>query len=146
MIRNLKKNDIDKIMGIWLTENIKAHSFILRSYWEDNYNFVKEVLPQADVFVYENIEGEIVGFLGLDNNYIAGIFVSGSEKSKGIGKNIIDYAKSIKDELCLKVYTKNTRAVGFYKREGFKIESNSIDDTTGEEELYMVWKSGKSNL
>ena len=33
--------DIDRIMEIWLESTIKAHDFIEKKYWEDNYNTVK---------------------------------------------------------------------------------------------------------
>lgn len=49
-------------MEIWKNENIKAHNFIQREYWENNYDFVKEALPKAEIYVYI-IEGKIVGFV-----------------------------------------------------------------------------------
>ena len=52
MIRKFEKNDINNVMRIWKDENIKAHKFIPKEYWEDNYNFVKEALPNADIYVY----------------------------------------------------------------------------------------------
>ena len=54
MIRELRKADINKVADIWLDTNIKAHSFIPAQYWESNLEFVKEVLPRAEVYVYED--------------------------------------------------------------------------------------------
>lgn len=51
-------------MQIWKNENIKAHKFIPKEYWEGNYNFVKEELPNVEIYVYM-IKEKIVG---LDNN------------------------------------------------------------------------------
>ena len=37
---------------------------------------VKKILPQAEIYVYEdNVTKEINGFIGLTDNYIAGLFV-----------------------------------------------------------------------
>ncbi len=40
MIREFEDNDMDNIMQIWKSENIKAHTFISREYWENNYEEV----------------------------------------------------------------------------------------------------------
>ena len=84
MIRELQKADIEKVAAIWLDANIKAHDFIPVSYWKSNFKFVKEALPQADVYVYEH-DKEIQGFIGLNEEYIEGIFVSDAMRSQGIG-------------------------------------------------------------
>ena len=38
MIRKFEKNDINPVMQIWKNENIKAHKFISKEYWKNNYN------------------------------------------------------------------------------------------------------------
>lgn len=139
MIRKLEIVNLEKVIKIWLEANIQAHEFIPESYWLENYDEVKNLLPQAEVYVYED-DGEIKGFIGLAEEYIAGIFTSILYQSKGIGKELLEYVKEKKDNISLKVYVKNCRAVNFYEREGFKIISETIDENTGEKELYMVWK------
>ncbi|WP_250160302.1 hypothetical protein [Clostridiisalibacter paucivorans] len=42
MIKKLEMSEIDSIMKIWLQTNIKAHDFIPKSYWMENYDFVKK--------------------------------------------------------------------------------------------------------
>ena len=74
MIRTLQKADINSVADIWLDTNIKTHNFIPAQYWKDNFETVKTMLSQADVYVYEN-SNKIEGFIGLNENYIAGIFV-----------------------------------------------------------------------
>lgn len=64
MIRVVQKADITKVADIWLDTNIKAHNFISAQYWESNYEMVKEMLLQAEVYVCES-NGEIQGFIGL---------------------------------------------------------------------------------
>lgn len=49
MIRKFINNDIDKIMKIWLETNINAHDFIEESYWQGNYDMVKEMLLKSDL-------------------------------------------------------------------------------------------------
>ena len=136
MIRKLQKVDINRVADIWLKTNLKAHSFISEQYWISNYEFVKEMLPQAEVYVYED-DKMIQGFIGINDEYIEGIFVSDEMQSRGIGKILLDYIKDKKDRLQLKVYQKNVRAMSFYQREGFTIQSEGMDEFTGEKEYVM---------
>ena len=139
MIRKLQKVDINRVADIWLKTNLKAHFFIPEQYWISNYEFVKEMLPQAEVYVYED-DKMIQGFIGLNGEYIEGIFVAVEMQSRGIGKLLLDYAKDRKSKLLLKVYQKNTRAVRFYQREGFEIQSEGLDDDTDEKDYAMIWQ------
>ena len=140
MIRKLQKADINRAADIWLKTNLKAHFFIPEQYWISNYEFVKEMLPQAEVYVYED-DKMIRGFIGINDEYIEGIFVSDEMQSRGIGKILLDYIKDKKDRLQLKVYQKNVRAMSFYQREGFTIQSEEMDEFTGEKEYVMNWES-----
>lgn len=140
MIRKLQKVDINRVADIWLKTNLKAHFFIPEQYWISNYEFVKEMLPQAEVYVYED-DKMIQGFIGVSDEYIEGIFVSDEMQSRGIGKMLLDYIKDKKDRLQLKVYQKNVRAMSFYQREGFTIQSEEMDEFTGEKEYVMNWES-----
>lgn len=140
MIRTFRKNDLFVVMQIWLETNIKAHSFIPKDYWTDNYAVVKDLLPQAEIYVYEDDDSnQIDGFIGLTDNYIEGIFIREALQSRGIGKQLLNYVKKIKSIMSLRVYQKNTRAITFYQREQFVIRSENIDDSTNEKEFIMTW-------
>ena len=140
MIRKLQKTDINRVADIWLKTNLKAHYFILEQYWTNNYEVLKEMLPQAEVYVYED-DKIIQGFVGINAEYIEGIFVSDEMQSHGIGKILLDYIKDKKVRLHLNVYQKNVRAISFYQREGFTIQGEQIDEFTGEKEYVMNWES-----
>ncbi|MGX4686182.1 GNAT family N-acetyltransferase [Vagococcus sp. JNUCC 83] len=141
MIREFKQTDLNEVMQLWMDTNIQSHNFISKKYWIENYENVKELLPQSDLYVFQDVESNrIEGFIGLTNNYIAGIFVRADMQSKGIGKQLIDYIKQFKSELSLSVFQKNKQAVSFYQREEFIIQSENIDEHTNENELIMTWK------
>lgn len=143
MIRVLQKADIERVVDIWLDTNLKAHYFIPRQYWKDNIDLVKEMLPQAEVYVYEN-DCLIEGFIGLNDEYMEGIFVRDEMQSQGIGKLLLNFVKEKKTKLYLNVYQKNTHAIRFYQREGFEIQREGLDEVTGEKDYVMVWQRGKS--
>lgn len=130
---------MDKVADIWLDANLKAHDFISAQYWENNFELLKEMLPQAEVYVYEK-DGRIQGFIGLTGEYIEGIFVSDEMQSQGIGRLLLSFIKERKAKLFLNVYQKNARAIRFYKREDFEIQSEDLDEGTGEKEYGMIWQ------
>ena len=143
MIRELRKVDINKVAEIWLDTNIKTHYFISAQYWKSNFELVKELLLQATVYVYEDKQ-EIQGFIGLNDEYVEGIFVRDEMQSQGIGKLLLNFVKEKKMKLYLNVYQKNTRAIHFYQREGFEIQREGLDEVTGEKDYVMVWQRGNS--
>ena len=50
MIRKLLNGDIDRVADIWLKTNLKAHYFISNQYWKSNYELVKEMMSQSEVY------------------------------------------------------------------------------------------------
>ncbi|MBM6810551.1 N-acetyltransferase [Faecalitalea cylindroides] len=145
MIRVLEEKDVDTVAKIWLETNIKAHDFIASNYWKEHYEIIKDMFLQAEIYVYE-IEKEIMGFIGLDKEYIEGIFVLDQYQKRGIGKALLNHVKAKKEHLSLNVYQKNLNAILFYQREGFCVQYEDVDKNTGEKEYRMVWNRLGSNL
>ena len=138
MIRKLNEADIDKVMDIWMKSTIKAHDFISKEYWQNNYNTVKEVyIPMSETFVYKDVQG-IKGFISVINNeFIGALFVDIDFQGNGIGKQLIDYAVSKYGELQLAVYKENKKSVEFYINRGFKIIEEQINDDSKHVEYIM---------
>ena len=138
MIRNIENKDIDKIMDIWLRSTIKAHDFIPKEYWENNYNTVKNVyIPMAETFVYEDEEC-IKGFISIINNeFIGALFVDIDFQNSGIGKKLINYSINKYKNLRLAVYKENKKSVEFYINRGFKIIKEDINEDSGHKEYIM---------
>lgn len=139
ILRRLQKDDIERVMQIWLKTNIQAHHYIDESYWKARYDNVKQMISESEVYVCEKSE-QIIGFIGLSDNYIAGLFVASDFQSQGIGKRLLGYVKAFKPELSLQVYRKNRNAIRFYLKEGFVVESEAVDENTGEHEYMMSMK------
>ena len=140
MIRKFETQDLDAVMQIWLQANLNAYAFIPASFWTGHFEIVRNMLPQAELYVHEDKDTrQIDGFIGLTGNHIEGIFVAKAARSKGVGKALLEYAKSRKPSLTLSVYQKNERALAFYQREQFTVQSEGIDEDTNEAELQMLW-------
>lgn len=138
MIRESRTEDINSIMKIWLTANRQAHSFVPETFWLEHYAEVEEAISEG-VMVYEE-KGEVLGFLGLRENYISGLFVKEGRRSEGIGEKLLDYVKEQKERLELDVFQDNQQALKFYLREDFQIISKISDKATGCFEYHMAWK------
>ena len=106
---------------------------------------MSEESSEAEVYVFE-MNHKIYGFIGLQDDYIAGIFVSRDCRSAGIGKRLLDHVKAFHSTLTLNVYRKNSRAVSFYAREGFAVISENFDPDTQEVDLKMHWHSKNNQL
>lgn len=138
MIRKYGEADAEQVMQIWLNGNVEAHPFVPKDYWVSNYQMVQEQLSHAEVYVLEE-DGEIRGFIGIMDAYIAGIFVAEEHRSMGIGKQLLEHVKERYSTLSLSVYQQNKRAVDFYFREGFSVRAEGIDEETGNAEYTMSW-------
>ena len=140
MMRKFEAQDLDAVMQIWLHGNLDAHAFIPASFWTEHFEMVRDMLPQAELYVHEDKDTrQIDGFIGLTGNHIEGIFVAKAARSKGVGKALLDHAKLLKPSLTLNVYQKNERALAFYRREQFAVQSEGIDEDTNEAEIQMLW-------
>lgn len=135
MIREYQTPDLDKIMQLWLEGNQQAHDFIDPEFFQQNYEFVKMLIPMSTIYV-QDLNG-VKGFIGLTENYISGLFVDKNFQRQGTGKALIDKAKQRFNELLVHVYKKNSTAIDFYLSQNFEIVSESINEETNEPELLL---------
>lgn len=138
MIRKLDNKDVNRIMEIWLESTIKAHSFIEKEYWQSNYNTVKDVyIPIAETYVYE--ENDVIkGFISIiDKEFIGALFVDNDYQGLGVGSKLINFVLNKYDTLSLAVYKENLKSVRFYKKMGFEILSEEINEDSKHPEYIM---------
>lgn len=97
-------------------------------------------IPFSETYVYE--EGKIIrGFFSLHEDTLAVIFVHPNSQRSGIGKLLMIAVKEARDTITLTVYKENLNSIEFYKKCGFKIESQKIDNHTMHPQLLMTYTS-----
>ncbi|TXL65684.1 GNAT family N-acetyltransferase [Cerasibacillus terrae] len=141
-IRRNKKTEINKLIKIWYEGSLKAHDFIDKDYWKSHRMQMKEkYLPLSETYVMSN-EKEVVGFISMVDNYLAALFIDVKHQGEGYGKKLLNFIKGQRDNIQLKVYTKNNKAIHFYLRNGFVIKEELLDEQTAEGEFLMEWEKG----
>ena len=85
-IKKFEAFGIDEVMQLWLECNLEVHHFIDKKQLQD--------------------DKKDLGFAGLLENYIVGIFVDKNYCPKGIGRQLIIYLKERYKQLSLTVYQK----------------------------------------
>lgn len=140
MIRNYKESDLEEMVRLWYKASITAHTFVPASFWAAQRNDMKEkYLPLAENFVFEE-EGQIKGFISFVGDKICALFVAPEAQGQGIGKHLLKHAKKLRLDLELKVYKKNKKAFNFYKKSGFKVVREEIDEYTECVQFLMEWR------
>ena len=98
LIRKLEEKDLYEVSDIWFHGNMEAHNFISENHRKEK---LPKVFYQRHKFIY--VKMEIKGFVGIIDNYIGEIFILKRERSEGIGKELLDYVKEVKENLALNI-------------------------------------------
>ena len=87
-----------------------------------------------NTYVYD--DGVIKGFIQLDGNKVAKLFVEPVLQGQGIGEKLLEYAVTKKQADYLWALEKNVKAIRFYERHGFYVtEEKKLEEGTTE---YLV--------
>lgn len=141
MIRKFQESDLDQVISIWLDASIIAHDFVDGEFWNSKADDMRNIyIPSSETYVYE-VDKTVKGFVSLYEDTIAALFVIPSDQGSGIGKQLIAKSKEIRKKLELNVYKENVKSIEFYKKCGFKVLKEQIDEHTGHPELVMVYDS-----
>ena len=142
MIRPFYAEDLDACMALWLAGNLQAHNFIPAAHWQGAAAAVRGMLPRAALWVDED-GGTVRGFIGLQDDYIAGLFVAEPSQGHGVGGGLLAFCQQKYGALSLAVYEKNRRALRFYQAHGFQITEKHTEKDTGEASFRMTWRAEK---
>ncbi|WP_433943828.1 GNAT family N-acetyltransferase [Paenibacillus sp. SN-8-1] len=140
-IRLAEKTEFKTLTRIWLNATLTAHSFVDQKYWESGLpDMEHKWLPMSENYIIEIEELQrIAGFISLVDNYLAAIFIDPNDQGKGLGSELLNKAKQLRNSLTLKVYQKNETALRFYLAHNFVIDYEEVDSSTGEKEYLMKW-------
>ncbi len=137
MIRSYRDTDLGELLETWYSASLLAHPFLDEAFFQQERKMIREVhLPKAETWVYEQDE-VVVGFIALIGNEVGAIFVDPKYHGRGIGRALMDHARSIRDVLELDVFKDNTIGREFYKKCGFKQIDEGVHEETGFTQLRL---------
>lgn len=140
-IRLNKKAEVNKLVEIWYEGSLVAHDFIDKDYWKlQRTEMGEKYIPMAETYVISN-EIEVVGFVSMVDDYLAALFIDVKHQGQGYGKRLLNFIKGRRENIQLKVYKKNEKAVNFYSGNGFVIKEELLDEQTSEKEFLMEWET-----
>ncbi len=143
MIRPYRPSDAADLAQIWLNASIAAHRFMDPGFWRSQLAAMRdEHIPAGETYVYED-GGGLQGFITLRDKSIEALFVAPGSQGRGIGRELLNHAKTLRRTLELSVYANNARAAAFFLREEFRQSARRTDPYTGQPEMTMKWSAAK---
>ncbi len=141
MIRTFESSDMHEVLNIWLEASIGAHGFVGKEFWESRVDDMREIyIPGSDTYVFSD-NGTIKGFFSLQGDSLEAMFVAPHAQGKGIGQQLMNKAKLLRKKLTLWVYLENPKSIQFYRKCGFIIIKERVDEHTGHIEILMEYNS-----
>ncbi len=130
-IRPFAAGDTKQLSAIWFEASRRVHAFLGEARLREQQALIEEVyLPTAETWV-ACLNGVPVGFIGLVEFFIGGLFVDPGQQGSGVGRALTVHALELKGELELEVYADNRGACAFYRHLGFEEVSRRPEDDEG---------------
>ena len=131
MIRKYEEKDLEDLLEAWYTASQVAHPFLSEDFFEQERKNIAEIhIPNVETWVYEK-DNKVIGFISLMESEVGAIFVDPDFHGMGIGRALMEHAKSVRAFLELDVFEDNKIGRGFYDKCGFIKVSEHLHEETG---------------
>lgn len=125
-------DDFPRVIEVWEASVRATHHFLS----EGDIQFIKPLIPEAlsqvaELACVRDGEGQVVGFVGVENEKLEMLFIHPMWHGQGAGSRLLSYAVKTLGARLVDVNEQNEQAVGFYLRRGFKVQGRSELDSTG---------------
>lgn len=138
MIRDYKAADASALVTIWLAASAVAHPFLSEEFISQEAENLRDVyLPKTRTWVIEH-DSSPVGFIALMGNEIGGLFLDPRFHGEGMGKALLEHARSFVSPLEVEVFTNNAVGRPFYERQGFQEMHRYLHEETGQDVIRMI--------
>lgn len=145
MIREMHSEDMKRVSEIWLEDSIRLHAFFPEAerIWRQRLPHFLLETRTAIGYVCEAV-GAVNGFITMrgSDHYVYSVYVDFCLRGHGIGRDLLDHAKTLTNHLHLHVYEKDVDAIRFYEKQGFITvgRRREPEKETGELKSYMRWE------
>lgn len=130
MIRPYKITDLEAVLAAWENASKVGHPFLSEAFLAQERVDLRELyLPNTETWVFEQ-DGQVIGFISLMGNEIGGLFVQPAFHGTGVGRQLMEKAKSLHPVLELEVFKSNSVGRRFYAKCGFVLISEGVHEET----------------
>lgn len=137
MIRSYEPKDLNELLEAWYSASQVAHPFLNEAFFEqERKNIATLYLPSVETWVFER-DGVVIGFISLLGNEVGGLFVGAACHGQGVGRALMDHARSRREVLELEVFEANQVGRRFYERYGFRQVGENVHEETGHKQLRL---------
>lgn len=132
IIRQATNVDHPLLLNIWQRSVRATHHFLKESDIEELLPQLRDnYLPAVELWTAVDTEDSPLGFIGLIENHVEMLFIEPDLRGRGIGRALLDHARSSRKRMSLDVNEQNPEAVGFYLHYGFVQTGRSPLDGEG---------------
>ncbi len=138
---------LSDIVALWEASVRKTHTFLSEEEMIKLRPLVSLAVKKVQILLVAKEEnGTLMGFMGIENKKIEMLFVSPAFFGKRVGKALLLSAVKQYHAVLVDVNEQNTKALEFYKRNGFFVVSRSQTDKSGNPFpiLHMKWGQAES--
>lgn len=140
-IRKYKETDLGAVLSVWESANKLAHPFLPEDYVAKvRLDIPSLYLPNADTWVSVH-DGAVVGFIALIGHEVGAIFIDTQFQNMGLGKALMDKARSLHKTIELDVFKQNSIGRKFYASYGFELMAETNHEETGFPVLRLIYSS-----
>ena len=140
-----RRQMLSEIVKLWEDSVRKTHTFLSEEEIIKLRPLVSLTVKKVEMLLIAKEEnGTLMGFMGIENQKIEMLFVSPAFFGKGIGKALLLSAVEQYDAMFVDVNEQNSKALEFYKRNGFSVLSRSKTDRAGNPFPILHMKWGKA--
>jgi len=144
IIRLARASEYDEVARIWMESWVSTGL-------EDASNFLlaklrarvpMEIEKGWSLYVADD-NGNLAAMLALHlpDRYLDQLFVAPEYQGDGLGRQLLTFTRQhLPDEIWLRCVRENEKAWRWYEREGFVIEKEQVEPTTGRMMKYYRWR------
>lgn len=123
---------IQNLLTVWENSVRATHLFLS----DAEIKQIKDYVPQAlsgvtHLMIAERERNIPIAFMGVEHSRLEMLFVSPSERGRGLGRQLLQYGIQCCGVLELTVNEQNPQAVGFYEHLGFETYKRTDCDEEG---------------